>query len=52
MREPFILSLHINRSFLRSYQQVEHNASLFQYVSLHSLRNTLAKVVKNLRIAT
>ena len=50
-REPLSLSLHYIGSFLRFHQQVEHNASLFQYVSLHSLQNAVAKVVKICRLA-
>ena len=39
-REPLSLSLHYIGSFLRFRQQVEHNASLFQYVlSRRTLQN-------------
>ena len=42
-REPLSLSLHYIGSFLRFRQQVEHNASLFQYVLF---RRTLQNYIK------
>ena len=42
-REPLSLSLHYIGSFLRFHSQVEHNASLFQYVLF---RRTLQNYTK------